>query len=135
MGWIIAHEEIIEKYIIAKQSTDLCTPAILQMTVARYMQKGYLQKNLSKTIDMYKEKRDLMLECFKKYMPKGVTWIEPQGGLFLFLYLPEGMDAEKLFRVAIENDVAFVTGKVFYCDEGGQNTMRLNFSFPTCGTN
>ncbi|MDR2011057.1 MAG: PLP-dependent aminotransferase family protein [Bacteroidales bacterium] len=131
MGWVIAHEKIIEKYVTAKQSTDLCTPALLQMAVARYMQKGYLQKNLKKTIDLYREKRDLMLNCFKQYMPEGVTWTEPQGGLFLFLYLPENMDAEKLFDVAIKNDVAFVIGQVFHCDGSGKNTMRLNFSFPT----
>ena len=131
LGWVVAHEKIIEKYITAKQSTDLCTPAILQMAVAKYMQKGYLQKNLKKTIELYRIKRDLMLECFRKYMPEGVTWTEPQGGLFLFLYLPEEIDAEELFHVAIKNDVAFVIGQTFHCDGSGKNTMRLNFSFPT----
>lgn len=131
MGWVIASEEIIEKYITAKQATDLCTPAILQMAAATYMKKGLLKKNLSKTIEMYKVKRDLMLECFRKYMPEGVTWTEPEGGLFLFLNLPENMNAEELFHVAIEKKVAFVIGQVFHCDGSGTNTMRMNFSFPT----
>lgn len=131
MGWIIASEEIIEKFVTAKQATDLCTPAILQMTVAKYMQKGLLTKNLAKTIDMYRIKRDLMLSCFRKYMPEGVTWTEPEGGLFLFLNLPEAMNAEELFHVAIKNKVAFVIGQVFHCDGSGTNTMRMNFSFPT----
>lgn len=131
MGWVIADEKIIDKYVTAKQATDLCTPALLQMAVAKYMQKGYMQKNLSKTIDLYREKRDLMLNCFRKYMPAGVTWTEPQGGLFLFLYLPENMDAEELFHIAIKNNVAFVIGQAFHCDGSGKNTMRLNFSFPT----
>jgi 2-aminoadipate transaminase len=131
MGWVIADKEIIDKFVTAKQATDLCTPAILQMAVARYMQKGFLQKNLSKTIDMYREKRDLMLNCFREFMPEGVTWTEPEGGLFLFLNLPEHMNAEELFHVAIKNKVAFVIGQVFHCDGSGTNTMRLNFSFPT----
>ncbi|MDD2635091.1 MAG: PLP-dependent aminotransferase family protein [Bacteroidales bacterium] len=131
IGWIIAHEKIIEKYVTAKQSTDLCAPVILQMAIAKYMEKGMLQKNLNSTIDMYRIKRDLMLDCFKKYMPKGITWTEPEGGLFLFLNLPEGIDAEDLFKIAIKNNVAFVIGKVFHCDGSGINTMRLNFSFPT----
>lgn len=131
IGWIIAHEKIIEKYVTAKQSTDLCAPAILQMTIAKYMEKGMLQKNLKNTIDMYRIKRDLMLNCFREYMPQGITWTEPEGGLFLFLNLPEGIDAEDLFKIAIKNNVAFVIGKVFHCDGSGINTMRLNFSFPT----
>ena len=131
IGWIIAHENIIEKFVTAKQSTDLCAPAILQMTIAKYMEKGMLQKNLKNTINMYRIKRDLMLDCFRKYMPQGITWTEPEGGLFLFLNLPEGIDAEDLFKIAIKNNVAFVIGKVFHCDGSGINTMRLNFSFPT----
>jgi 2-aminoadipate transaminase len=131
MGWVIADEEIIDKFVTAKQATDLCTPAILQMAVARYMEKGLLAKNLSKTIELYRVKRDLMLECFKKHMPDGVTWTEPQGGLFLFLSLPENMNAADLFQIAIKNKVAFVIGQVFHCDGSGTNTMRLNFSFPT----
>lgn len=131
IGWVVAHEKIIEKFVTAKQAVDLCTPAILQMAVAKYMEKGMLKLNLEKTIDMYRIKRDLMLSCFKKYMPQEITWTEPEGGLFLFLYLPEGMDSEDLFKIAIEKDVAFVIGKVFHCDGSGINTMRLNFSFPT----
>jgi 2-aminoadipate transaminase len=78
---------------------------------------------------MYREKRDAMLEALEKYMPKGVTWTHPEGGLFLFVSLPEGMDAEKLFPKAIEKNVAYVLGSVFHCDGTGRNTMRLNFSF------
>lgn len=131
IGWVVAHEKIIEKFVTAKQAVDLCTPAILQMAVAKYMEKGMMSNNLKKTIDMYRVKRDLMLSCFKQYMPEEITWTEPEGGLFLFLYLPEGMDSEDLFKIAIENNVAFVIGKVFHCDGSGVNTMRLNFSFPT----
>ncbi|NLA23728.1 MAG: PLP-dependent aminotransferase family protein, partial [Bacteroidales bacterium] len=130
-GSTLAHPEIIDKIVVAKQATDLCTPAILQLIIAQYMSEGLLDKNLVATIEMYREKRELMLSCFREYMPEGVTWTEPEGGLFLFLTLPEGMDAQKLFMVAIENKVAFVLGTAFYCNGGGLNTMRLNFSYPT----
>ncbi len=130
-GWALGHETVIDKLVVAKQATDLCTPAILQLIIARYMEEGLLDKNLKTTIEMYREKRDLMLQCFREYMPKGVSWTEPEGGLFLFITLPQHMSSEKLFMVALENKVAFVLGQTFYCDGSGQNTMRLNFSFPT----
>jgi 2-aminoadipate transaminase len=78
---------------------------------------------------MYHRKRDVMLQTFEDFMPEGVSWTKPEGGLFLFLSLPEGMDAEDLFKIAIEKNVAFVLGSVFYCDGSGKNTMRINFSF------
>jgi len=70
-----------------------------------------------------------MIAAFNKYMPDGVTWTIPEGGLFLFVTLPEYMDAEKLFAKAIEKKVAFVIGSVFHCDGSGKNTMRINFSY------
>jgi 2-aminoadipate transaminase len=78
---------------------------------------------------MYKGKKDAMIEAFETYLPEGVTWTNPEGGLFLFVTLPEHMIAEELFKVAVEKNVAFVIGSVFHCDESGKNTMRMNFSF------
>ena len=129
IGWVIADERIVDKFVTAKQSTDLCTPILNQMIASKYIQKGYFDENLNKTIVMYKEKRNVMLKAFHDFMPEGVTWTEPEGGLFLFLKLPEHMDAEKLFNKALENNVAFVLGSVFHCDGSGKNTMRLNFSY------
>ncbi|MDA3911555.1 MAG: PLP-dependent aminotransferase family protein [Bacteroidales bacterium] len=135
IGWVLAAPEIADKFVVAKQATDLCTPPFLQMIAAKYMEKGLLEKNLKATIDSYRIKRDTMLEGFKKYMPKGVTWTEPEGGLFLFLFLPEHMDSEKIFQQAIDQKVAYVIGSVFHCDGSGKNTMRLNFSFPSLEQN
>lgn len=78
---------------------------------------------------MYREKRNAMLSALEQYMPEGVKWTKPEGGLFLFVTLPDWMDSEKLFMRAIENNVAFVLGSAFYCDGSGKNTLRLNFSF------
>lgn len=88
IGWVIAHPAIIDKFVMAKQSADLCTPTFVQKIAARYLEKGLFEKNLKKIIASYREKRDLMLESFRKYMPEGVSWTEPEGGLFLFLTLP-----------------------------------------------
>ncbi|MFO7878919.1 MAG: PLP-dependent aminotransferase family protein [Bacteroidota bacterium] len=135
IGWVLADPEIADKFVIAKQAADLCTPPFVQMIAARYMADGYLEKNLAATIDQYRIKRDTMLEGFRTHMPEGVQWTEPEGGLFLFLYLPEHMDSEAIFEKAIEKKVAYVIGSVFHCNGKGKNTMRLNFSFPTLEQN
>lgn len=129
LGWVLAPKEIIDRLIVAKQSADLCTPIFNQEVAARYMEKGYYEKNLKQTIDLYRHKRDLMDKYLTEYMPKGITWTRPEGGLFLLLTMPEGLDARDLFDIAIKENVAFVIGEVFFCDGKGQNTLRLNFSY------
>ena len=129
LGWVIAPKEIVYRYNLAKQSADLCSPIFDQFVAAKYLEKGYFEKNLEKTIEMYRHKRDYMLECLDKYMPEKVKWTRPDGGLFLFVTLPEGYDTTELFKMAIDQNVAFVIGEAFHCDNSGKNTMRLNFSF------
>jgi len=129
VGWVVGNPEILDKLVMAKQTTDLCTSPFVQKIIARYMEKGLLDKNLKKTIDLYRVRRTLMISCFKKYMPAGVTWTEPQGGLFLFVTLPSNLDTDEIFKKAIEKNVAFVAGSSFYCNNSGHNTMRINFSF------
>lgn len=129
LGWVLASEQVIEKIIVAKQSADLCTPILNQELAGRYIASGKFDENLKKTIALYRGKRDLMLECLDKYMPEGVTWTKPDGGLFMLVTLPEGYDTRDLFELAIKENVAFIIGEVFFCDGGGQNTLRLNFSY------
>lgn len=129
IGWVLADPKVNDKLVVSKQSADLCTPTFVQKIAARYMNSRQFTINLNKTINLYHKRRDIMLEGFRKHMPKEVQWTEPEGGLFLFLTLPEYMDAEKLFHKAVEKKVAFVIGKVFFADGKGNNTMRLNFSF------
>ena len=131
IGWVIAHKDITDKFVMAKQSTDLCTSPFVQKIAAKYIEKGYYEENLKKTIAMYKKKKDIMMKAFEKYMPEEVTWTRPEGGLFLFLNLPEYMNADELFMDAIKEKVAFVIGSVFHCDGSGKNTMRINFSYAT----
>lgn len=129
LGWVLGSEQVIEKIIVAKQSADLCTPILNQELAGRYIASGKFDENLKKTIALYRGKRNLMLECLDKYMPEGVTWTKPDGGLFMLVTLPEGYDARDLFDLAIKENVAFIIGEVFFCDGGGQNTLRLNFSY------
>ncbi|MFC1898585.1 PLP-dependent aminotransferase family protein [Candidatus Cloacimonadota bacterium] len=129
IGWVIADVEILDKFIIAKQSTDLCTSPFVQKIAAKYIEKGLFAENLKRTIQSYKEKKEVMMNAFEKYMPEGVTWTNPEGGLFLFVTLPDYMDTEDLFIKAIKKKVAFVIGSVFHCDGSGKNTMRINFSY------
>jgi 2-aminoadipate transaminase len=129
LAWVTGHPEIIDKLVTAKQAADLCTPPFVQKITARYIEKGLLDVNLKKTVDLYRERRDYMLKCFRELMPAGVKWTEPSGGLFLFVTLPPSMDAARLLERAIQKKVAFVCGSVFYCNNEGHNTMRINFSF------
>jgi len=129
VAWVLGHPDLIDKIIIAKQAADLCSSAFLQKIAARYLEKGLLDINLKKTVAMYRDRRDYMIKCFHEFMPEGVKWTEPQGGLFLFVTLPPSMDAARLLERAIRKKVAFVCGSVFYCNNEGHNTMRINFSF------
>ena len=129
LGWVVAPVEIIDRLVVAKQATDLCSPVFDQCVAARYLEKGLLDINLKSTIENYRKKRASMLAAFDKYMPEGVTWTKPEGGLFLFMTLPEQYDASKLFEVAIQENVAFIVGEAFHCDGSGKNTMRINFSY------
>ncbi|MBD3368594.1 MAG: aminotransferase class I/II-fold pyridoxal phosphate-dependent enzyme [Candidatus Eisenbacteria bacterium] len=133
LGWMVGHESVIQKFVIAKQSTDLCTPAFNQAIVAEFAARGLLQKNIDKVRTIYREKREVMLSALEEHMPKldGLSWTKPDGGLFLWLSLPDGMNSDQLFYEAVEENVAFVIGSAFHCDEGGKTTMRLNFSYPT----
>ncbi|PID94052.1 MAG: aminotransferase [Bacteroidetes bacterium] len=135
IGWIIAHREILDKFVQAKQTADLCTSSFLQKIAARYLEQGLFEKNLVRIIAEYKAKKENMIRNLETYMPEGVTWTNPEGGLFLFVYLPKTLNAEELFPKAIEKKVAFIKGDVFHCNGSGTNTIRINFSFVDEATN
>lgn len=129
IGWVIAPTDIINKLVIAKQSADLCSSTFSQRILGRFLEKGYLEKNIEKVKKMYRKKRDLMIEGFEKYMPEGVSWTTPEGGLFLLVTVPKYIDTDKLFDYALKYNVAYVIGSAFHCDDSGHNTMRINFSY------
>ena len=96
---------------------------------AEFLASGALDRNLEKTIVEYRRRRDKMVSLLEKYMPAGVSWTYPEGGLFLWLTLPEGTDTMALYEEALARGVAYVAGSFFYVDGSHRNTMRLNFSF------
>ena len=118
---------------MAKQPTDLCTSPLNQSIVYEFCRRGRLKTHISAIIDLYRRKRDVMINALEEYMPQGagIDWTRPEGGLFLWLTLPESMDAGEMFPKAVEKKVAYVVGSAFHFDRSGHNTMRLNFSFPT----
>ena len=129
LGWAIAHPDILDKIYVCKQSLDLCPPIFDQYVAAEFLSSGRLDANLVKSIELYKSKRDLLLSLLEEHMPEGVHWTHPEGGLFLFLTMPEGFDAVKFYDKALDAGVAYVAGEFFHPDRSGKNTMRLNFSF------
>ena len=131
LGWVIAHPEILDKIYVCKQSLDLCPPIFDQYVAAEFLASGKLDENLRRSVALYKGKRDLLLSCLEEYMPSQVKWTHPEGGLFLFLTMPEYFDAVKFYDTALDAGVAYVAGEFFHPDGEGKNTMRMNFSFMT----
>ena len=129
LGWIIAEPELLEQIFVCKQALDLCPPVFDQYLAAEFMGSGALDRNLAKSIDLYRSKRDYMLSLLEKYMPAGVSWTHPDGGLFLWVTLPEGIDTVAMYDSALAAGVAYVAGSFFYLDGSHRNTMRLNFSY------
>lgn len=133
LGWITAHKDIIDKFVIAKQAMDLCTPPVSQSIAYEYCRLGKLAGHIKENVALYGSKRKVMLDALEKYMPDhpSIHWTKPEGGLFLWVTLPDYVDVDEMFMQAIEENVAYVTGTAFYADGGGKNAMRLNFSYPS----
>jgi 2-aminoadipate transaminase len=130
VGAAIADSRIIAKYNIAKQGEDLHTSNLSQEIVNAYTNSGKLEPHISEVCESYGKKRDAMLEKLESF-PKGITYTKPDGGLFIWVTLPEGMDAAAIFKQCVDAGVAFVPGTHFYPDGGHLNTIRLNFSMPS----
>jgi 2-aminoadipate transaminase len=128
VGWMVAAAELINKLVQAKQGTDLHTATLNQMLAYELAQSGFIRQHLPITIRAYRERRDAMLAALAQHFPEGVRWTHPQGGMFLWVTLPAGIDTEEMLRAAIDQKVAFVPGTSFHPTGGGTHTMRLNFS-------
>jgi len=129
LAWVVAPQEVIRKLVMAKQAADLHTATFNQIVAFEVGKGGFLDEHVKFIRAMYKERRDIMLETMDEVFPSEVRWTHPQGGMFLWGILPKGMDAAEVLKVAIEKKVAFVPGGSFHPNGGGENTMRLNFSF------
>lgn len=128
LGWIVAPREVIQRCVAAKQGMDLHTSTFVQMVAHEVIKDGFLKEHVRLIRRVYRERRDVMIDAMSRYFPPGVHWTRPQGGLFLWVTLPEGEDSAAILEKAVQNKVAFVPGTAFYPDGSGHNTMRLNFS-------
>ena len=128
LGWVAAEPEILRRYILVKQGVDLHTSSLTQLLAARFMLDCDLEGHIERLRRVYRGRRDAMLAALAADLPPGVRVTRPAGGLFLWLELPEGIDARKLLEGCLEAHVAFVPGSAFFANGGHENTLRLNFS-------
>jgi len=128
LGWIVADKEIMNHLITAKQASDLHSNYLTQMIVHRYLTGYDVENHIQDIRDMYRIQRDCMVNMIKKYFPSDVKYTKPEGGMFLWVTLPEDMSSMELFEIAIKENVAFVPGEAFYSNNPETNTLRLNFS-------
>ncbi|NLW17745.1 MAG: PLP-dependent aminotransferase family protein [Firmicutes bacterium] len=129
VGFAVARSDIFRKLVLGKQTTDTHASLLAQALVHEFCSRGYLEEHLKRIRAMYDAQRLKMKEVIELYMPKNIQWSQPEGGMFFWGVLPEGVDAKKLMAEAIqEKRVAFIAGDSFFADGTGQNTLRLNFS-------
>ncbi|WP_313563552.1 aminotransferase-like domain-containing protein [Ruminiclostridium cellobioparum] len=128
IGWVCAPQEIINKYVLFKQGTDIHTNFFAQMQIARYYEKYDIKEHLKSNIEIYKSRRDTMLDTIERTFPKEVEYTRPEGGMFLWVTLPESINTRELLVKSLKRGVAFVQGSAFFPNGGHENTMRLNFS-------
>src|SRR5208337_3667727 len=130
LGWIVAPPEVIAKLVQLKQGADLHTSTFTQIVAYEVARDNFLDEHIKLIRRVYGERRDVMLRALEENFPPEVTWTRPQGGLFLWVTLPAGLDMQALFKSAIAQNVAFVPGDSFYANDGreGSRHMRLNFS-------
>jgi 2-aminoadipate transaminase len=128
LGWAVAPPPVMEKIVLGKQAADLCTSTLTQYFVREYFAERRWQQYVDNLVDIYRGRRDTMLEALRTYFPAEATWTEPEGGLFIWATLPDYIDTSDLLAKALRADVAFVPGQGAYVDGRGAHSMRLNFS-------
>jgi 2-aminoadipate transaminase len=128
LGWVAADASMLRRYVLVKQGADLHTSTLGQMLADRFLAEYDLDLHIERIRGLYKSRRDAMLAALDEHLGKDVRYTRPVGGLFLWLELPEDMDARQLLGSCLEHDVAFVPGSAFFTDGLHDNTLRLNFS-------
>ncbi len=129
LAWVVAPDNVIHKLALAKQGTDLNTSTFNQIVAHEVGQHGFIDRHVEMMRKVYLERRNAMVDSLEENMPEGVSWTRPQGGLFLWVTLPEPFNSTELLPQVIEDNVAYVPGEFFHADGTGKNTMRLNFSY------
>jgi 2-aminoadipate transaminase len=128
IGWVCTGRQNMEKLLIASQAAALHVSGFTQMIVHRYLTDNDVEQHIQRIRAAYGKQREVMVECVKRFFPPEVKCTKPEGGMFLWMTLPDGMSALDFFQKAIAQNVAFVPGQPFFTDGSGENTLRLNFS-------
>jgi 2-aminoadipate transaminase len=129
LGWAVAPPPVMEKIVLGKQASDLCTSTLTQYFVREYFSEGRWREYIESLVEIYRGRRDTMVAALREHFPAEAAWTEPEGGLFIWATLPEYIDTSDLLAKALREDVAFVPGQAAYVDESrGRSSMRLNFS-------
>lgn len=128
IGWMAGDKEIIRKYVLVKQGTDLQCNTIAQMTIAEYLKRYDIDKHIAKIIEVYRKRRDIAMKCMERYFPNTVKFTHPEGGLFTWIELPEGIPAREILEKCLEKKIAFVPGGSFFPNGNRENTLRINYS-------
>jgi DNA-binding transcriptional MocR family regulator len=131
VGWALAPHAVREKLVLAQESATLCPPTFSQLAVAAYLARHDWQRQVKDFIEMYRERRDAMLDALAELMPPGTTWTKPHGGFYVWVTLPEGLDSKAMLPRAVTARVAYVPGSAFYADGFGARCLRLSFCYPT----
>jgi 2-aminoadipate transaminase len=133
LGWLCAPPPILEKVVLGKQASDLCTSTLSQYFVTEFFGEGHWREYIDDLSRIYRGRRDAMLDALARHFPPQATWSRPSGGLFLWATLPDYIDTTDLLAKALRENVAFVPGSAAYVDGRGSASMRLNFSGSTEG--
>lgn len=128
VGYLIAPQALYHKLVQAKQAADLHTPSFTQRIVHESIKDGFLDAHIPTIRELYRQRCHVMLEAMREHFPKSATWNSPEGGMFIWVALPPGIDSAKLLEKAIAENVAFVPGAPFFANEPQRNTLRLSFA-------
>ena len=131
LGWVAAPGPVLEKINLGKQAADLCTSTLSQLMVQAYFEQGHWPDYVASLVELYRGRRDTMLDALAEHFPPQAEWTHPAGGLFVWVTLPDFIDTTDLLARALRENVAFVPGEAAYLDGRGRNSLRLSFS--VCG--
>jgi DNA-binding transcriptional MocR family regulator len=131
VGWVLAPHAVREKLVLAAEASVLCPPALTQMVVSRYLAEHDWMAQVQVFRDLYRERRDAMLETLADQFPAGSHWTTPEGGFYVWATLPEGLDSQAMLPRAVTERVAYVPGTAFYADGFGTRQMRLSYCYPS----
>ena len=131
LGWLLAPKDIYQKCEVMKQSIDACSSTFTQVIADAYVRNGYLKPYVAEMRGIYKRRMEITLTALDKYMPEGVSWVKPRGGFYVWVQLPNNMDATDVLKKSLVNGALFVVGKTFDPEGVKNDCLRLSYSYPT----